>query len=89
MLFGSLAEQRRANVIGIILSGSGSDGAKGIQAIKQAGGITFAQDENSALFFGMPSSAIQTGCVDFILVPVEIARRLIRTSQRLKRLASN
>ena len=89
MLFGSLAEQRRANVIGIILSGSVSDGAKGIQAIKQAGGITFAQDENSALFFGMPSSAIQTGCVDFILVPVEIARKLIRISQRLKRLASN
>jgi len=89
MLFRSLAEQRRANVIGIILSGSGSDGAKGIQAIKQAGGITFAQDENSALFFGMPSSAIQTGCVDFILVPVEIARKLIRISQRLKRLASN
>ena len=61
--------------------GAGSDGAKGIQAIKQAGGMTFAQDENSARFFGMPSSAIQTGCVDFILVPGEIAQELIRISR--------
>jgi two-component system, chemotaxis family, CheB/CheR fusion protein len=57
-----------------ILSGSGSDGAKGIQAIKQASGITtFAQDESSAPFFGMPSCAIKTRCVDFILAPKEIA----------------
>ena len=81
MLFHSLAEQRGPNVIGIILSGCGSDGAKGIQAIKQAGGITFAQDESSARFFGMPSSAIQTVCVDFILVPGDIAQELIRISR--------
>ena len=80
-LFHSLAEQRGPNVIGIILSGCGSDGAKGIQAIKQAGGITFAQGENSALFFGMPNAAIQTGCVDFILVPGEIAQELLRISR--------
>jgi two-component system CheB/CheR fusion protein len=48
--FHSLAHERGPNAIGIILSGSGSDGAKGIQAVKQAGGITFAQDESSALF---------------------------------------
>ena len=76
VLFHSLAQQRGSNAIGIILSGSGSDGAKGIQAIKQAGGITFAQDESSALFFVMPSSAIRTGCVDFILNPGDIAQEL-------------
>ena len=81
VLFHSLAQQRGSNAIGIILSGSGSDGAKGIQAIKQAGGITFAQDESSALFFGMPSCAIKTGCVDFILAPKEIAQELIRISR--------
>ena len=81
MLFHSLAQQRGPNAIGVILSGSGSDGAKGIQAIKQAGGITFAQDDNSALFFGMPNAAIQTGCVDFILVPGEIAQELIRINR--------
>jgi two-component system CheB/CheR fusion protein len=81
VLFHSLAQQRGSNAIGIILSGSGSDGAKGIQAIKQAGGITFAQDESSALFFGMPSYAIKIGCVDFILDPKEIAQELIRISR--------
>jgi len=79
-LLHSLAEQRGPNGIGIVLSGCGSDGAKGIHAIKQAGGITFAQDENSALFFGMPNTAIQTGCVDFVLAPRMIAQELIRIS---------
>ena len=63
------------------LSGNGSDGAKGIQAVKQAGGITFAQEESSALFFGMPGSVIKTGRVAFILVPQEIAQELIRISR--------
>ena len=78
MLLHSLAEQRGPNGIGIILSGCGSDGAKGIQAIKQAGGTTFAQDESSALFFGMPTTVIQTGRVDFVLAPRMIAQELIR-----------
>jgi two-component system CheB/CheR fusion protein len=82
MLFLSLAEKKRPNVTGVILSGSGSDGAKGIQAIKKAGGITFAEEENSANFFGMPSSAIQTGCVDFILAPCDIAQGLMGISRR-------
>jgi two-component system, chemotaxis family, CheB/CheR fusion protein len=55
----STGAQRAPNAIGIILSGSGSDGAKYIQAVKQEDGITFAQDESSARFYGMPSSAIR------------------------------
>jgi two-component system, chemotaxis family, CheB/CheR fusion protein len=82
VFFHSLAHETGPDAIGIILSGSGSDGTKGIQAVKQAGGITFAQDESSALFFGMPSSAIRTGCVDFILTPGEMARELISISRR-------
>ena len=91
ILFLSLAEERGPNVIGVILSGSGSDGAKGIQAIKEAGGLTFAEGEESASFFGMPSSAIQTGCVDFILNPCNIARRLTSISRHhcLKRKKTN
>jgi two-component system, chemotaxis family, CheB/CheR fusion protein len=81
--FHSLAQERGANAIGIILSGSGTDGAKGIQAVKQAGGITFAQDKSSALFYGMPNSAIRTGCVDFILSPGDIALELINISRHL------
>jgi two-component system CheB/CheR fusion protein len=83
-LFHSLAEKKRLNVVGVILSGSGSDGAKGIQAIKEAGGVTFAEQENSASFFGMPSSAIQTGCVDFVLAPRHIAQELINISRHRK-----
>jgi two-component system, chemotaxis family, CheB/CheR fusion protein len=77
ILFDSLAE-RGVNAIGIILSGSGSDGAKGVQALKEAGGIIFAQEESSARFSGMPRSAIETGCVDFVLSPKMIARELVR-----------
>jgi hypothetical protein len=55
--------------------GSGSDGAKGPQATKEAGGITFAEEENYASFHGMPSSAIQTGCMDFILNPLRHCAR--------------
>jgi two-component system, chemotaxis family, CheB/CheR fusion protein len=80
----SLAEKGGPNLIGIILSGSGSDGAKGIQAIKEAGGITFAEEENSASFFGMPSSAIRTGCVDFVLSPRDIARGLVGISRQYR-----
>ncbi len=81
--FRSLARERGPNAIGIILSGSGTDGAKGIQAVKQAGGITFTQDESSALFYGMPNSAIRTGCVDFILSLGDIALELIKISRHL------
>jgi two-component system, chemotaxis family, CheB/CheR fusion protein len=81
--FHALAQERGPNAIAIILSGSGTDGAKGIQAVKQAGGITFAQDKSSALFNGMPNSAIQTGCVDFILSPGDIALELINISRHL------
>ena len=72
----SLAIDRKSRAIGVILSGSGSDGAFGIQAIKDEGGIIFAQDEKSSQHAGMPQSAIATGCVDFVLAPEGIAREL-------------
>jgi two-component system CheB/CheR fusion protein len=81
VLFHSLAKERGNNAVGVVLSGSGSDGARGVQAIKEAGGITFAQDEASASFNGMPKSAAGTGCVDFILDPAEIGRTLVRVGQ--------
>ncbi len=74
----SLAEDQRSNAIGIILSGTASDGTLGLAAIKAEGGITFAQDEKSAKFDGMPQSAIAAGCVDFVLPSDAIARELAR-----------
>lgn len=78
--FCSLAEKHKDGVIGIILSGSASDGALGMKAIKLEGGLTFAQDD-SAKFNSMPKSAIAEGVVDFILPPKEIALELARLSK--------
>ena len=75
VLFSSLAETHKENVIGVVLSGSASDGTRGLKEIKLAGGITFAQDE-SAKFSSMPNSAIAEGVVDFVLSPKEIATEL-------------
>src|SRR6266567_5018367 len=74
----SLAEDQGSNAIGVILSGTASDGTLGLAAIKAEGGITFAQDEKSAKFDGMPQSAIAAGCVDFVLPPDAIGRKLER-----------
>lgn len=80
-LFHALAEDQGSNAIGISLSGTGTDGALGMQAIKSEGGITFAQDEMSAQYGGMPRAAVGLGCVDFVLAPKEIAEELIRISR--------
>jgi two-component system CheB/CheR fusion protein len=80
-LFTSLAEDRGDGAIGVVLSGGGSDGALGIQAIRKSGGTTFAQYPGSARFPSMPISAIETGCVDAVLRPNEIAHELIRRSR--------
>jgi two-component system, chemotaxis family, CheB/CheR fusion protein len=74
----SLAESRKGAAAAVILSGTGSDGALGVQAIAEEGGVVFAQDPASAKFDGMPSSAIATGCVDFVLPPDGIAAELAR-----------
>ncbi|WP_421799924.1 CheR family methyltransferase [Haliscomenobacter sp.] len=75
VLFSSLAETHKENVVGIVLSGSATDGTRGLKEIKLAGGLTFAQDD-SAKFGSMPQSAIAEGIVDFILSPPEMAREL-------------
>jgi len=77
-LFRSLADDCGEAAVGIVLSGADSDGAAGTQAIKHAGGITFAQDPDSARVSGMPRSAIETGCVDFVLPAGKIAPELLR-----------
>lgn len=80
-LLRSLAESHTHRAIGVILSGTGSDGTIGLEAIKAEGGITFAQDQDSAKYDGMPGSAIARGCVDFILPPEGIALELVRIAQ--------
>ena len=77
----SLAKDKQAAAIGVILSGTGSDGTLGMEEIKAEGGITFAQDESSAKYTGMPQSAARSGCVDRVLPPDQIARELTRIGQ--------
>lgn len=76
ILFTSLAKERGPAAIGVVLSGEGSDGARGIRAIRQSGGVTIVQYPGSARFPSMPINAIETGCVDSVLRPDEIARGL-------------
>lgn len=73
----SLADDQGEKAIGIILSGTGSDGMRGVRAIKESGGMVMVQDEATAKFDGMPRSAISTGLADFILPPEEMPRQLL------------
>src|SRR6202034_1031166 len=79
--FRSLAVGHGSDAIGVILSGTASDGTLGLAAIKGEAGITFAQEPSSAKYDGMPASAIASGCVDFILTPGKIAREIARIRQ--------
>jgi two-component system CheB/CheR fusion protein len=75
--FRSLAQDQRERAIGIVLSGTGSDGTLGVRAIKGEGGMVMVQSPSSTEFDGMPRSAIGTGLVDYMLPPAEMAAQLI------------
>ena len=78
--FRSLAQDQKGRAVGVVLSGTASDGTQGLKAIKAEGGLTIAQDPKSAKYDGMPKSAIATGVVDLILPPEDIAHELARIS---------
>jgi two-component system CheB/CheR fusion protein len=78
ILFRSLAEQHAHPPVAVVLSGTDSDGAQGLEEIKAAGGITMAQEPASAKFDGMPKNAIATGCVDFVMTPRELGKEMLR-----------
>ena len=80
-LLSSAAEAFGDKSIGIILTGMGSDGADGMQKIKEAGGKTIAQDEKSSAIFGMPHVAIEKNCIDHVLPLNEISTFLIEFTQ--------
>ncbi len=76
LLFSSLARELGDRAIGVVLSGMGSDGTAGLQAIKSQGGLTLAQQPQSAQFDAMPRSAIAAGCVDIVALPAEMPARI-------------
>ena len=81
VFFTSLSEVHQSQAIGVVLSGTGTDGTQGLRAIKEHGGFTFAQEPRSIAYPGMPQSAIDAGVVDFILKPEEIPLQLARISE--------
>ena len=81
VFFTSLSEVHHSQAIGVVLSGTGTDGTHGLRAIKEQGGFTFAQEPQSITFPGMPQSAIDAEVVDFILTPEEIPLQLARISE--------
>jgi two-component system, chemotaxis family, CheB/CheR fusion protein len=83
IFFTSLAEEKKDKAIAIILSGTGTDGTCGIEAIKNSGGFVMVQDPLTAKFDGMPNSAILSGCTDVILPPEMMAEELLSISKNL------
>jgi two-component system CheB/CheR fusion protein len=75
--FRSLAQEQHARAIGIVLSGTGSDGSQGVRAIKGEGGMVMAQEFGSTQYDGMPRSAVATGLVDYVLAPSDMPKQLI------------
>ena len=84
LLFESVAASYQTKAIAVVLTGTGRDGARGVQAIAEKGGTAIAQDEATVEFFGMPDAAIRTGAVQFILPLDEIAPALIQQVTRLQ-----
>ena len=81
LCFSALAEVHHTHAIGVVLSGTANDGTRGLRAIKELGGVTFAQDETTAAYEGMPHSAMLAGVVDFILPPEEIPQKIMQLTR--------
>jgi two-component system chemotaxis response regulator CheB len=82
VLFRSAARSAGANAVGVIMTGMGDDGARGLEEMKQSGAFTIAQDEETSIVFGMPKEAIARGCVDCITPLQSIGREILLHSQR-------
>ncbi len=80
LLFSSLARDQGERAIGVVLSGMGSDGTLGLQAIKSQGGLTLAQLPESAQFDSMPKNAIAAGCVDIVGLPADLPGDILRVT---------
>jgi two-component system chemotaxis response regulator CheB len=80
VLFRSVAQQAGRNVLGIIMTGMGDDGARGMKEMHDAGARTLAQDEATCVVYGMPKEAVKLGAVDQIIPLTEVAREILRFS---------
>ncbi len=81
VLFRSAAISAGSNAVGVLMTGMGDDGARGLQEMKQAGAYTVAQDEATSIVFGMPKEAIARGCVDRVAPLQTIAHEILRSAR--------
>ena len=91
VFFRSLAQDCGPRAVAVVLSGSGSDGSRGIRDVHDGGGLVIVQDADSAQFSGMPRTALEAGVADFVLAPAQMARVLethVRTSGTFRMLAA-
>ncbi|WP_457600770.1 protein-glutamate methylesterase/protein-glutamine glutaminase [Hydrogenivirga sp.] len=84
LLLSSAAKVFGKDTIGVIMTGMGNDGAKGIVEVKRAGGITVAEDPRTAILWAMPESAINTGCVDYVVPKEKMADLLIKLTGKVR-----
>ncbi len=84
LLLSSVSKVFGSNTIGVIMTGMGNDGAKGIVEVKNAGGVTVAEDPKTAILWAMPESAIKTGCVDYVVPKEKMAELLIKLVSRVR-----
>jgi two-component system chemotaxis response regulator CheB len=82
VLFRSAARSAGSNAVGVIMTGMGDDGARGLDEMKQAGAFTIAQDEATSIVFGMPKEAIARGCVDRVVGLPLLASEILRAAAR-------
>lgn len=85
ILFKSVATYAGGNAVGVILTGMGNDGARGLRDMKDEGAVTIVQDEKSSVVFGMPKEAIKLGCVDKVIPLESIAGSIMRSSKEKKK----
>jgi len=78
-LFRSVAQVYGSKVTGVIMTGMGSDGALGLKAIKEAGGVTIAQNAETCVVYGMPKAAVELGVVDIVAPLEDIANQIVKT----------
>ena len=77
VMFASVAQAAGANALGVLLTGMGADGAKGMLALKRAGAPTIAQDEESCVVYGMPREAVRLGAVDTVASLLDIPKAIV------------